>query len=190
MNIMFATDAIKYPLTGIGRYALELMHQLECTPEVENLHFFNRLRVQTSLPDYPHALDLPPRPWKQWLQRRNALIEIYRLAFPLYQGYALRDYRDYIYHSPNYYLPVGMPRSLTTFHDISIFICPEYHPPERVRYLRKAMLSSLRRASRVLTVSDFSKNELAAYFNYPLKKIDVTPLGCGTSFYPRVEDTV
>ncbi|WP_406704610.1 glycosyltransferase family 4 protein [Sodalis sp.] len=190
MKIMFATDAIKYPLTGIGRYALELVHQLERMPEVEELRFFNRLQVQTSLPDYSPALASPSRPWQQWLQRRSALIEMYRLVFPLGQRVGLRNYRDYIYHSPNYYLPVGMPRLLTTFHDISIFTCPEYHPPERVRYLRKAMLSSLRRASRVITVSDFSKNELAAYFNYPIEKIDVTPLACGTSFYPRVEDAV
>lgn len=190
MKIMFATDAIKYPLTGIGRYALELVHQLERMPEVEELRFLNRLKVQTSLPDYPHASALPSQPWKQWLQRRSALIEMYRLVFPLCQGYRLRDYRDYIYHSPNYYLPVGMPRSLTTFHDISIFTCPEYHPPERVRYLRKAMLSSMRRASRVITVSDFSKRELAAYFNYPIEKIDVTPLAYGASFYPRAEDAV
>lgn len=190
MKIMFATNAIKYPLTGIGRYALELVHQLERMPEVEELRFFNRLKVQTYLPDYSPALASLSRPWQQWLQRHSALIEMYRLVFPLCQGVKLRNYRDYIYHSPNYYLPVGMPRSLTTFHDISIFTCPEYHPPERVRYLRKAMLSSLRRTSRMITVSDFSKNELAAYFNYPIEKIDVTPLACGTSFYPRVVDAV
>lgn len=190
MKIIFATDAIKYPLTGIGRYALKLVQQLEDMSEVKNMRFLNRLQIQTSLPDYSDASALSPRPWKKWLQRRSTLIEIYRLAFPLCQGYALRNYHDYIYHSPNYYLPLSMLRSITTFHDISIFVCPEYHPPERVRYLRKAMLSSLFRARRVLTVSDFSKNELAAYFNYPIEKIDVTPLACDKSFYPRIEDTV
>lgn len=188
MKIMFATDAIKYPLTGICRYALELVHQLGRMPEVDDLRFFNRLQVETSLPEYQRESALLPRAWSTWLQRRGAVIEMYRLALPLCQWRALRDYRDYIYHSPNYYLPVGMPRALTTFHDISVFTCPEYHPPQRVRYLRKAMLSSLRRASRIITVSEFSKHELAAYFNYPVEKIDVTPLACSKSFYPRAEE--
>lgn len=190
MKIIFATDAIKYPLTGICRYAFELAHQLRQMPEINDLKFFNKLKIQTTLPDYQYQSALSYLPWKRWLQQRSAFIEIYRLTFPLFQWHALRNYRDYIYHSPNYCIPVGLPRSLATFHDISIFTYPQYHPPKRVQYLRKAMLSSLNRTNRVITVSNFSKNELASYFNYPIEKIDVTPLACNKSFYPRVEDAV
>ncbi|MCR3755519.1 MAG: hypothetical protein HNEKOMLI_00257 [Sodalis sp. Psp] len=35
----FATDAIKYLLIGIYRYSLELIYQLRCIPEVNELRF-------------------------------------------------------------------------------------------------------------------------------------------------------
>ncbi|WP_413723236.1 glycosyltransferase family 4 protein [Sodalis sp. RH23] len=184
MKIMFSTDAIKYPLTGVCRYALELLKQLQQSSAISELKYFNNLKVVDALPDHADKA-LPSSPLKEWLKKRATLIEVYQHLYPLMQKRALRDYRDYIYHSPNYYLPAGLDRAVTTFHDISIFTCPQYHPRERVRYMHKAMQASLKRASRVITVSDFSKHELANYFNYPSEKIDTTYLACSAEFYPR-----
>ncbi|WP_074012238.1 glycosyltransferase family 1 protein [Candidatus Sodalis sp. SoCistrobi] len=187
MKIVFATDAIKYPLTGIGRYALELINQLQRAPEITQLRYFRGLRIGDTLPEY-HVLPSSSGALQGWLKRRALLIEAFRAIYPRLQKRALRPYKDFLYHSPNYYLPAGLPRAITTFHDISVFTTPEFHPPGRVHYLAKEMEASLTRASRIITVSEYSKNELAAYFNYPAEKIDVTPLACSDSFYPRLEE--
>ena len=40
MRVILAADAVHRPLTGIGRYALELARQLRQMPEIEQLDFF------------------------------------------------------------------------------------------------------------------------------------------------------
>lgn len=41
MKIIFATEPIKYPLTGIGRYSLELVKRLAVAREIEELKLFH-----------------------------------------------------------------------------------------------------------------------------------------------------
>ena len=95
----------------------------------------DRLKPLLEAPDADELLN--------WLRRQPLLIEAYRLLHPRRQAWALRDYKDYIYHGPNFYLPHKLERAVTTFHDISIFTCPEYHPKDRVRYMEKSLHESL-----------------------------------------------
>lgn len=94
---------------------------------------------------------------------------------PRRQARALRDYKDYIYHGPNFYLPHRLERAVATFHDISIFTCPQYHPQARVRYMEKSLRESLSSAKIILTVSEFSRQEIIRLFNYPAERIVTTP---------------
>ncbi|HBB4172011.1 TPA: glycosyltransferase family 4 protein, partial [Escherichia coli] len=120
-----------------------------------------------------------------FLRRQTLLIEAYRLLHPRRQAWALRDYKDYIYHGPNFYLPHKLERAVTTFHDISIFTCPEYHPKDRVRYMEKSLHESLDSAKLILTVSDFSRSEIIRLFNYPEERIVTTKLACSSDYIPR-----
>lgn len=189
MKIVFATDAIRYPLTGISRYALELINQLQQAPEITQFRYFHGLHIVDRLPEY-HVRPSVSGALPGWLKRRSLLIEAFRAIYPRLQKRALRPYKDFLYHSPNYYLPPGLPRAITTFHDISVFTTPEFHPSERVCYLAPEMKTSLTRSSRIITVSEFSKQELVRYFNYPADKIDVTYLACSEAFYPRAAPAV
>lgn len=103
---MFSTDAIKYSLTGICHYACGLVHLLANIAEVDELRFFNQLQVQMSLPEYER--EPKPYPVVQWLYRSGEPIKVYQLIYALPQQRAPRDYRDYIYHSSNYYLLEGI----------------------------------------------------------------------------------
>lgn len=40
MKVVFCTDSIKYPLTGIGRYTFELARELQCSDEISDLLFY------------------------------------------------------------------------------------------------------------------------------------------------------
>ncbi|WP_337064591.1 glycosyltransferase family 1 protein [Rouxiella badensis] len=184
MKLVFSSDCIKFPLTGIGRYALELTNYLEISDEISSLRYLNgrRLIDQRPVPVESGAL-------KSKLQsalKKNPLItEAYRYTYPWLKSRALKQAPDAIFHCPNYYLPPNVGNAITTFHDLSIFTWPECHPPERVKYMRKELLLSLKRAERLLTVSEFSRQEIASYFNYPLDKIDATPLASSGQFYVR-----
>lgn len=189
MKIIISTEAIKYPLTGIGRYTLELIQQLQNATEIDELLFFNRLNIQRELPPQSAPTEVANLQAKvPWLKKQPLVIDLYRIFFSMAQGLALKKYsEDYIYHGPNFYLPANVARSVATFHDISIFSCPQFHPAERVRFMQKSLRESLKRCAKIITVSEFSRQEIARFFNYPLKDIHSAPLGYADDFYPRNE---
>ena len=168
MKIIFATEPIKYPLTGIGRYSLELVKRLAVAREIEELKLFHGASFIDQIPQVENKSDTKASNHGRlsaFLRRQPLLIEAYRLLHPRRQAWALRDYKDYIYHGPNFYLPHRLERAVTTFHDISIFTCPEYHPKDRARYMEKSLHESLDSAKLILTVSDFSRSEIIRLFN-------------------------
>ena len=188
MKIIFATEPIKYPLTGIGRYSLELVKRLAVAREIEELKLFHGASFIEQIPLVENKSDTKASNHGRlsaFLRRQTLLIEAYRLLHPRRQAWALRDYKDYIYHGPNFYLPHKLERAVTTFHDISIFTCPEYHPKDRVRYMEKSLHESLDSAKLILTVSDFSRSEIIRLFNYPAERIVTTKLACSSDYIPR-----
>lgn len=191
MKIIFATEPIKYPLTGIGRYSLELVKRLAVASEIEELKLLHGSSFIDSIPQIENKADTRASNHGKlaaFLRRQPLLIEAYRMLHPRRQAWALRDYKDYIYHGPNFYLPHRLERAVTTFHDISIFTCPEFHPKDRVRYMEKSLRESLDTAKLILTVSDFSRSEIIRLFNYPADRIVTTHLACSGDYIPRSPD--
>jgi alpha-1,3-rhamnosyl/mannosyltransferase len=189
MKIIISTESIKYPLTGIGRYTLELVQQLQNAPEIDELLFFNHLNIQRELPPTAAAATNNLKTKVSWLKKQPQVIDLYRILFPIAQGRALKKYReDYIYHGPNFYLPANFSRSVVTFHDISTFTCPQFHPAERVRFMQKSLRSSIKRCAKIITDSEFTRQEVAQFFNYPLHNIHAISLGYAADFYPRNEE--
>jgi glycosyltransferase involved in cell wall biosynthesis len=73
--------------------------------------------------------------------------------------------------------PLAVRRQLVVVCDASVFAMPDnYSFVFRIWY-RIALKSLLRRAARVITISDFSRTELARYCGVPEKRIDVVPCG-------------
>lgn len=188
MRIIVSTDSIKYPLTGIGRYTVELICELKKIDSIEDLLFFKKLNIRDKLPILEEELEHKGT-LVSFLKKNNLLVDAASYIYPLLQGAALKKAEGYIYHSTAYYLPAFYERSIATFHDISNFTCPEFHPAERIRYMRRQLVSSMKRASCIITVSEFTKSELVKYCNYPAEKIHVTSLACGDEFHPRSMDS-
>jgi alpha-1,3-rhamnosyl/mannosyltransferase len=117
---------------------------------------------------------------------KNALIRgLYSSVSPVFKQLALRGYTDHVYHGPNFYLPPFAGPSVCTFHDLSIFTWAHCHPPERVKYMRKEIALTLKRADMLITDTETTRQEVAAYFNWPLDKIRAVPLACSDDFRPR-----
>lgn len=170
-------------MTGVGRYTLELARHLAALPELD-LTF---LRGNTLLDALP-----VPAPGHPFVPAVRDLLSGFSLPTAIYrrfQGHrrarTLRDQSGTLLHGTNYYLPVFPGRSIVTIHDVSVFTCPEYHRPDRVRYMHKEVALSVQRAERVLTVSEFSKAEIGRVLGIELDRISVTPLGIGSEFRPR-----
>jgi alpha-1,3-rhamnosyl/mannosyltransferase len=103
---------------------------------------------------------------------RSGLIRVNHYGFapilryglgPLARALFLRDpsWKKYdLYHEPNFTpLPVGIP-TVTTVHDLSVVLHPEWHPPERVAHYDKHFADGVARSRHFLTVSEFSRQEI------------------------------
>jgi len=68
--------------------------------------------------------------------------------------------------------------AVTTVHDVSFFIGPEWFPPRDRTLLRATIPSSCRRAARVITVSETSRAEIEQFVPSARGKTVVTPNAC------------
>ncbi|HAU5562563.1 TPA: glycosyltransferase family 1 protein [Serratia fonticola] len=189
LNVVFSTDCIKYPLTGIGRYAFELAQQLQQREEQIALTFLHGTKVRDSLAIASESAQTV-QSIKRKLQKSKTVSEIYRLTFPIMKSFALRNFKDHIFHSPNYYLPPQVKHSIATFHDLSVFHWPQFHPAGRVHLMQKELHNTVKRASMLITDSNYTKEELMTFFGLDERKIAVAPLACNQQFHQRTEEQV
>ncbi|WP_223564029.1 glycosyltransferase family 4 protein [Pantoea agglomerans] len=185
INVVYSTDCIKYPLTGIGRYAFELAKQLQERDNVA-LTFLHGTKTRDSLLAASESAK-SVQTLKRNLKKSKVVSEIYRLTFPVMKMVALRNYNNHIFHSPNYYLPPRVNHCVATFHDLSVFHWPQFHPAGRVHLMQKELRSTVLRASMLITDSHYTKNELKDFFGIEDNKIAVAPLACNEQFRPRDE---
>lgn len=74
-------------------------------------------------------------------------------------------------------LSVKVP-ALMVLHDINFEHYPQYLPRAISRFYRRYMHQYVHKARRVVTVSEFSRSDIATTYGIPLEKIDVVYNGC------------
>ncbi|MDO8291260.1 MAG: glycosyltransferase family 1 protein [Gallionella sp.] len=187
MKIILAVNAIKPPLTGIGRYVWELANRIPVLPGVDSVRFFADGRwvndVGTLLDQSPAKLAV-----RQRLLRSPVAVAAYRLLSPILLRHRLRPFSDHLYHGPNFYLPPFSGPTISTIHDLSIFRCPQFHPPERVDFMRREISLTLERANFLITDSEFIRQEIIEFFSWPEDKVGAVHLGVAEEYRPRGAD--
>jgi glycosyltransferase involved in cell wall biosynthesis len=184
MRVILNVDAVTAPLTGIGRYALELARGLERHAAIEELRLYsayrwvddpaNALRANRTIAALRRSVPFKTQALELYTQLRGALFRLHT-----------RRLRGWILHTPNYVLMPFDGPTLTTVHDLSWLSFPDAHPVERVRFLERHLPPTLERANLILTDSDFIAAEIASRFAVPRTKIRAVPLGVDESFRPR-----
>ena len=184
MKVIFNVDAITAPLTGIGRYALEIARGLAHHAAIDELKLYSAYQwvddpahalaanrtiaaIRRNVPFKTQALEL-------YTQIRSAMFRLHT-----------RTLKGWILHTPNYVLMPFDGPALTTVHDLSWLSFPEAHPVERVRFLDRHLPKTLARANLVLTDSDFIAAEIAERFGIAREKIRAIPLGVDANYRPR-----
>jgi alpha-1,3-rhamnosyl/mannosyltransferase len=93
-----------------------------------------------------------------------------------------------LFHAFNFRPPVdlGVP-ILPVIYDLSTFRHPEFHPPDRVRYL--ASVEGLVAAAPIVhTISEFSKREIMDVFSVSGEKIFVAPPAAAEVYVPKGQE--
>lgn len=84
---------------------------------------------------------------------------------------------DIVHHGGGSIPRIGNPRTVVTVHDIQWVEYPQYVRSTKLRYLKRMVPSSLRRATRVVVPSHFVAHTLTSAFGTPASRIGVVRHG-------------
>ena len=104
-------------------------------------------------------------------------------------SYKLRRDRPQLVHV-QYTAPLDCPVPVVvSVHDVSFLEHPDYFPVYRSMQLRWTVRRTIRRAARILTGSDFSRDSIARAYDLDPDRIAVIPNAAGGGFHPVRRET-
>ncbi len=184
MRVILNVDAITAPLTGIGRYALELAHGLARHAAIDELRLYSAFRWVDD-PTHALAANRTIAQLRRSVPFKTQALELYtQLRSAMFRAHT-RSLRGFVLHTPNYILMPFDGPTVTTVHDLSALNFPETHPVERVRFLDRHLPRTLERADIVLTDSCFIADEIHARLGVPRAKLRTVALGVDPAYRPR-----
>lgn len=183
MKVAFNAVPLLSPLTGIGQYAKQLLEGLDAQPMVSVDKFYaaswsNDIRQQP----LPHMNNS----WKAWVKKW--IPSSYQFARATQQKFfnqGVAKLKPDLYHEPNYLAFDFDGPTVITVHDLSWIRYPHMHPKERVKAMDRYFEPAMRRARRILTDSQFVKQELMDVFGVAPHIIHPVPLGVESQYQPH-----
>lgn len=170
------------PLTGVGRYIHELVHHFsKLSPAYEYVYYYGYfskriLKSSKSIKGFKEFLSKMPLVGTGLRGFRGTVAKYHPAEFDLY-------------FEPNFIpLDIKAKRIVTTVHDFSIQLFPEAHPKERVRYFEQNFLRNIRRSTKIITDSGYTKTEAMDFLRIPAEMITPVHLGVDHDMfknYPR-----
>ena len=186
MKSKIAVDSIALlsPLTGIGRYAYEISKRLKDSDEFE-LFFYYGFFSKKIFTSGGYAKI------KSSVSKSSLLKRAAKKALVFYTKNFFKKEFD-LYWQPNY-IPDPVVRSkkcVVSVHDFSFVLNPSWHPKERIEYFEKNFFKNIKRADRIITGSNYSKEEIKKFIGVKDDMIDVIYHGVDHSVYRPYEREV
>ncbi|THU02833.1 glycosyltransferase family 4 protein [Lampropedia puyangensis] len=193
IDLIMGADALRPPLTGIGRYTYELARRLADSEDIARLRYFSMgqwVEDPIAALSQPVADDAPVaaperKTLRDHLSSSRVAVRVFAALTPALFGWRLRGNKAAIYHSPNYIVPPFSGKTVSTVHDLSHLVHPEFHPQARVDYLRLALAASLVRTDQVITVSETVRQEMLAHKLMSEDRIQAIPLAADRVYRPH-----
>jgi len=159
---------------GIARY---VYHLVSCLKEIPTRHeFYLVVNPQSPLANerWPGNIKLVEAR-ARWISFREQW-ELPRL---------LKRIKADLFHSPSFVAPLFCPcRLVMTIHDLNHLVLPQFYTPLHQFYYQIFVRSCIRRSEYVLTVSQFSKQEIVKNLHLPSEKVFVTYNGVSDNYRP------
>lgn len=169
-------------LDGIGWFTYETLRRIvQAHPEHEFIFLFDRK------PSSEFLFADNVKPVVLFPQARHPLL--WYLFFEWSVPYAVRKYKCDLFVSPDGWMPLHLKvPTLTVIHDLNF-----EHSDGNLRlshqiYMKHYFPQFAKRATRVATVSQFSKNDICATYSIPEDKIDVVYDGAHDIYRPLGEE--
>ncbi len=170
--------------SGVGYYTKNLVEQLiNFKDDFELALFISSLRGQSGKLEKEFDSEnvkvihsrIPARALVQlWSKTRS---------FPVENLIGMID----IFHATNYLLPfLKKAKGIITIHDLGFIRFPEFCQKETLKY-RDLLPLSIKRATKIISVSEFTRHEIIELLGVKPEKIVVTHQGYGTIFNKRLK---
>lgn len=168
---------------GIGRYTRNLMDALLRIDRDDSFTLFSADKPSPSR-GFPSAPNVRTVVGPLSNKRMTTLWHRFRAPLPIE---ALAGAAD-VFHSPDFSLPpVARARTVVTIHDLAFLTNPECAVPSLRDYLLRVTPHAVRRADRIIAVSQRTADDLVALMGAPKEKITTIYLGVDPGLR-RVDD--
>lgn len=169
---------LKNRLEGIGWYTYETLKRITANhPEHEYFFLFDRK------PDPTFIFSKNITPVVLLPQARHPIL--WYLWFEFSVARFLKKNKIDLFLSPDGYIPLkSNTPTLAVIHDINFHHHPEGIPWQFRTYFNHFFPKFARKATRIVTVSEYSKNDISASYSINPDKIDVTHNGANTDYCP------
>jgi len=160
---------------GIARYVYEL---LNCLRNVGNESDSFFILINKDSP-------LERLSWPSHME----LIQVKGSWFSLKQQWEiprlLKDMNIDLLHAPSFMAPLASPcRMIMTIHDLNHMVLPQFYTPFHQFYYQTFVRSCMKRSDFILTVSNFSKDEIIGNLDIAPEKVLVTYNGVSEKYQP------
>jgi glycosyltransferase involved in cell wall biosynthesis len=174
MRVAIMGRSLRGRFTGVVRYTDELVRALAARADTDVAVFVTRaddgldgVRVERLRAPYPTPNEYLRALWEQSVVPR-----------------AVGRLRPDVYHSPNYILPLALRcPTVVTIHDLA-FLDAGLHRLRSHIYLSVLTALSLRKATRVICVSESTRHDLVRFFPHAAEKARVIGEGVDGRFRP------
>ncbi|MEK7165414.1 MAG: glycosyltransferase family 1 protein, partial [Patescibacteria group bacterium] len=160
---------------GSGKYAFHLLSEL--------YRLDNHNQYTLFLPEAP-LNDLPPARsgWTYVVSSAGGLWTIRKLPA------LINKHKLDLFFSPTHYLPwfVSLPKIMSIM-DVSYLHYPKMFRIKDLFQLKYMGKYSISRATKILTISEYSKREIVKHYGFPQKNIEVTYPGIGVNQNSQTE---
>ena len=173
---------LKDKLEGIGWFAHETLSRItRAHPEHEFLFIFDRAWDESFI----YADNVIPV--KTIVPSRHPFLWVwhYEVDIPA----ILKKHKPDLFFSPDGWIPLrtSVP-TIDVIHDINFIHRPSDFPFWVQRYYNRFFPRFAQKATRLITVSEFSKKDIVDTFQVPAEKVDVAYNGCNDSYIGLTDD--
>jgi glycosyltransferase involved in cell wall biosynthesis len=183
MNILINTHLLlKGKLDGIGWFTFETIRRITRDHPEHNFYliFDRKPPEEFRFSDNITCLTLYP-------PARHPLLWLIR--FEIFLPFLIRKLKADVFVTPDGWMTLGTSvPCVQVIHDINFVHNPKDTPYLSEKYYNIMFPKYARRAKRIVTVSNFSKQDIADTFGVPEEKIDVAYNGCNTLYMPLEEE--
>lgn len=179
MNIAVNTRLLIHGrLDGWGRFAFETLRlMVQQHPEHRFIFLFDREpHPEFLFAENVEAVTVHPQARHPWL---------WHVWFEWMLPRVLHQHKADVFLSPDGYLSLSTDvPSLPVIHDLNFLHNPHDLPEHHAKYLNRNFPRFAQKATRIATVSEFSRQDIAASYNIALDLIDVVFNGVSERFRP------